>query len=433
MTQKDVMQLLIAEDIGAVPSVAAGSAITDYSDLADGEVAVVNSHNIVLSASTVLTDDLVAQFGIRVVQRSGSELIYSDFIKQNNIVGYKGQTDDAGQEQITYIGYDGSSGSINAANSKLYVVRISLEEMDVTGQGQAMILNAPYKSDASATQLEVATGVAKALANALNRQTVKPIKAELIANVAYAATQAFANTCTVVKGGEHVTCATSTDYNTNVDLAVGDYVRFSGAPSTTGCLVSDGIYKVIELTSATQFKVDRPVEVASQTFTAALVGATVLPAADMASANLGIKLTGIERSFILPKYRYSKVRFHVGLDSATSFANTAVNYSQNAKLGYGTYEQIAQLEWDLLGNEGNPYRGDFLFSAARSDAESTAAYDTISINYFGDHSTLGIGGTPRRNKQLVIAFETGFSNGEAPDIVADVLDAYSTQSSGIGV
>lgn len=433
MTQKDVMQLLIAKDIGAVPSVAAGSAITDYSDLEDGEVAVVNSHNIVLNASTVLTDDLVATHGIRVVQRSGSELIYSDFIKQNNIVGYKGRTNDAGQEQISYIGYDGSSGSINAANSKLYVVRLSLEELDVTGQGQTMILNAPYKSDASATQLEVATGVAKALANALNRQTVKPIKTELISNVAYAATQAFANTATVVKGEEYVTVATSTDYNTNVSLAVGDYVRFSGAASTTGCLVSDGIYKVIELTSTTQFKVDRPIEAESQVYTSALVGATVLPAADMASANLGIKLTGIARTFSLPKYRYSKVRFHVGLDSAESFASTAVNYSQNAKLGFGTYEQIAQLEWDLLGNEGNIYRGDFLFSAARSDASSTAAYDTISINYYGDHSTEGIGGTPRRNKQLVLALETGFADNEAPDIVINVLDAYATQASGVGV
>lgn len=433
MTQKDVMQLLIGEDIGAVPSVAAGSAITDYSDLTDGELAVVNAHNIVLSASTVLTDDLVAESGIRVVQRSGTELIYSDFIKQNNITGYKGRTDSAGQEQITYIGYDTSSGSINAANSKLYVVRLSLQEVDDTGFGQEMIINAPYKSDASATQLEVATGLAKALANALNRQTVKPVKAELISNVAYAATQAFANTCTVVKGEEYVTCGTSTDYNTNVSLAVGDYVRFSDAAATTGCDTDDGIYKVIELTSTTQFKVDRPIEATSQVYTAALAGATVLPAADMASANLGIKLTGIARTFSLPKYRYSKVRFHVGLDSAESFSTTPVNYSQNAKLGFGTYEQIAQLEWDLLGNEGNPYRGDFLFSAARSDADVGAAYDTISINYFGDHSTEGIGGTPRRSKQLVVALETGFSNNEAPDIVADVLDAYSTQSSGVGV
>ena len=433
MTQNDVMQLLIGKDIGAVPTVAAGSPVVDYSSLADGEVAVVNSHNIVLSAASVLTDDFVAESGIKLVQRSGTDLLQSDLIKQNNILSYKGALDAAGTEQISYIGYNGTSGAIEVANSKLYVIRLGLKEKDQTGQGQEWIINAPYKSTASATEDAIANGLALSLANAVNRQTVKPMKVELIANTAHAATGAFDNTCTVVNGEKLVTVGTNKQYDTGTELAVGDYVRFSAAPAVTGSLVSDGIYKVVELVSTTQFAVDRPIEASSQAYTAALVGATVLNAAKIAAADLGLRLTGIARAFDPGKFRYSKVDFHIGLDSSESFGDTGITLSQAMSLGSGTYEQIAEREWELEGNRGSVYEGDFMQPTRKADAVSTSTYDQIGITYFGDHSVGAVGATPRRNKQLLLALATGFSDNEAPDIVVDVLDAYSTQTSGIGV
>ena len=433
MTQNDVMQLLIGKDIAAVPTVSAGSAVVDYSSLADGEVAVVNSHNIVLSAASVLTDDFVAESGIKLVQRSGTDLLQSDLIKQNNILSYKGALDAAGAEQVSYIGYNGTSGAIEVANSKLYVVRLGLREKDQTGQGQEWIINAPYKSTAAATEHAIANGLALSLANAVNRQTVKPMKVELIANTAHAATGAFDNTCTVVNGEKLVTVGTDTDYDTNTALAVGDYVRFSAAPATTGSLVSDGIYKVVELVSATQFAVDRPIEAASQAYTAALVGATVLNSTKIAAADLGLRFTGIARSFDAGKFRYSKVEFEIGLDGPDSFGDTGITLSTDMSLGSGTYEQIAELEWELEGNRGSEYMGDFMQPTPKSDADAAATYDQVAITYFGDHSVGAVGATPRRNKQLILALATGFSDNEAPDIVVDVLDAYSTQDSGVGV
>jgi len=433
MTQNDVMQLLIGKDIGAVPSVSAGSLVTAYGDLVDGEIAVVNAHHSVLSASSVLTDDIVAESGIKLLQRSGTELLSSDFIKQNNILSYKGTTDAAGAEQISYIGYNGTSGAIEVQNSKLYVVRLSLQEKDQTGQGQEFIINAPYKSTASATESAIANGLALSLANAVNRQAVKPLKVELITNVAHAATGAFDGTGTVVYGEKLVTIDTDRSYNTSVALAVGDYVRFSAAPATTGCLVGDGIYKVVELVGTTQFNVDRPIEQASQVYAPGLAGCTVLNAVKIAAADFGIRLTGIARAFALGKYRYSKVEFEIGLDSPESFGDTPITLNTAMSLGSGTYNQIAELEYSLEGNRGDVYKGDFMHPAEKSDAAAAATYDQIAITYFNDHSIMGVGATPRRTKQLIVALATGFSNNEAPDIVVDVLDAYSTQSSGIGV
>jgi len=51
LAQNNVMTLLIGKATGA-PTTAAGSPIIGTASLADGELAVVNGHNIVLSAVT---------------------------------------------------------------------------------------------------------------------------------------------------------------------------------------------------------------------------------------------------------------------------------------------------------------------------------------------------------------------------------------------
>jgi hypothetical protein len=436
MTQNDVMQLIIGKAAAAtaVPTTALNQIVTDYTKLTDGEICAVNSHNMILSATSVLTDDIVAESGIKLLKRNGTDIITSDLIKQGNILAVKPVAYAAPAEQVSYIGYNGTSGEIEVANSKLFVVRLTLKEQDVTGQGQMMILNAPYKSDASATQLEVALGLAQQLSRLLRRQPVVPIWSALICDVAYAATAKMAHDCTIVNGEQYVTVGTNSQYNTNVELAVGDYIRINNTSTTTGCAVTNMIYKVIELTSGTVFKVDRPIEAATGTYPTLISGAnkggrvTVLTAAKVAASDLGIKLTGVARTFSVGKTPYSKVQFEIGLDSVSSFGTTPVTYSTKMSLGQGTYEQVAELEWNLLGNDGNPYPGDFMWTAARALAVSGGTYNLVGINYFENHSTGGIGAQPRRLKQLLIALPSSYDNNDSADILLDILAAYTTQS-----
>lgn len=446
MTQNDVMQLFIGKDVGAStptsPTALPNHIINIYSALADGEMAVVNAHNMVLSATSVLTDDVVAESGIKIIMRNGTDILQSDLIKQANILHVKSQVDVAAAEQLSYIGYNGTSGSIDVVNSKLYVVRISLKEQDYTGIGQQMILNAPFKSDASATQLEIALGLAQQLSRLFRRQAVPPIQAMHVcsASVGGAAfTGRFAHDVTITKGEQYITVGTNCQYNTNVEPVVGDYVRLNDVSTTTGVAVTDEIYKIIELTSGTVLKVDRPIEAESGTYPTLISSlnkggrAAVITAANALAASHGIKLQGVARTFSVGKTPYSKVSFDIGLDSASSFGETPITYTTKMTLGQGNYEQIAELEWNLLGNDGNPYPGDFMWTAARALATSGKTYDQLSITYYGDHSTGGVGATPRRLKQLLLAFETGFSTTEAPDIVCDVLAAYTTQAISIAV
>jgi hypothetical protein len=437
MTQNDVMTLIVGKAVPAtaVPTAAINTIVSDYSKLTDGEIIITNSHGMVLSATSVLTDDIVAESGIKLMKRNGTDVITSDLIKQGNILSIKPIAYAAAAEQVTYIGYNGTSGAIEVANSKLYVIRTSLKERDLTGQGQEWILNAPYKSDASATQIEIALGLVQQLSRLYRRQTVPPIYPVLVCDVAYAATAKMAHDCTIVNGEYYITAGTNSQYNTNVELAVGDYVRINPVSTTTGCAVTNQIYKVTELTSGTVFKVDRPVEAPSGTYPTLISGAnkggrvTVLTAAKIAaSTQFGLKLTGIARTFTVGKTPYSKVEFLIGLDSASSFGSTTVTYTTKMSLGQGTYEQVAELEWNLLGNDGNPYPGDFMWTAARALAVSGGTYNLVGINYFENHSTGGIGAQPRRMKQLIIALPSSYDNNDSADILLDILAAYSTQA-----
>jgi len=433
MTQNDVMQLLIGKTCAGSPTSADGVVITEACDtyLLDGEIVTTNAHNVVVNATTVLSDARVLQDGFKFIQRSGTELISTDLIKADNIRNYHGELDAVAAEQLTYIGYDGTAYALEVNSSKLYVTRISLREGDDTGQGQEMIINSPYKSDSTATQAEVGLGIALALSNSLRRQTVKPIKSELVNSAAHTAANLIDHDATVVNGSKNFSVANNLTYQTAGEtLAVGDYVRIGTIAA--GTALTDGVYKVMVIT-ALVVTVDRPIEMPTGTYATGTADIEVIPAATAIAADFGMKLTGIARAMTVGKFRYSKVSFKVGLDSSESYGDTPVTYTTTMDLGHGTYNQIAQLEWELLGNRGSDYRADFLYSAEKADAVATSTYDTLAINFFGDHPTEGVGATPRRAKQLVVALETGFTGGSSSDLICDVLDAVTGISGGVGV
>ena len=196
MTQKDVMQLLIGKDVGVgTPTSTAGMDPIYYATdtyLLDGEIVATNSHNQVVNASTVLTDDLVAQHGLKFIQRSGDKLIHSDLIMQDSIRRVVGKVDVAFAEQLTYIGFAGvASGEIFEQNSTLYVIRLNMMETDLTGFGQEKILNIPFKSDAGATEIEIANGLVLAGDKVLRRQVVQPMRIDLVNKAAVDGADAF--------------------------------------------------------------------------------------------------------------------------------------------------------------------------------------------------------------------------------------------------
>lgn len=436
MNQLDYMQILVGRDVGTKSTAnATGTQITTYDVLKDGEFCITNSHNVVISPLSILTDDLVAKYGFKFIVRKGTTLLNSDLIKIDNIRSCYGIADSAAAAQLTYIGYNGSSGAIVETDNVPYVPRFILKWQDRTGQGQNNILDGVYKSGTGAIQEDICLGIVHSLDNAFNRQDYPPIVVNAICNVAVATAYVFKHDqdATIVQGSKVITQGTDLTYEETgtSTLVAGDYVRIG--TSGSGTALTSSVYKVMSVDSATTYTVDRPVKEASGTYHHGTADIRVISAAQAAAANWGIKCTGQTMQFSPGKFRYKVVTFEVGLND--SFGDTPVTYSTASNKGVGVYSEIAELEWELKGNQGLVYAADYLqpsFTLVADHTATTATYDQIAISYFDDHQTSAVD-VSQSAKQLILAAVTGFATTEPFDQLCDALAALGWDMSAIAV
>jgi len=125
------------------------------------------------------------------------------------------------------IGYNGTSGSIDASNSTDYVAHFTWRDNSKTfGCNNQPVKFAAYRSDASATQLEIATGLAESFNKNFSYEDPKLMKAEILSAGASVALGTSVNTVTMTNGSKYFT-ASDIDDSTGggTALAVGDYLR----------------------------------------------------------------------------------------------------------------------------------------------------------------------------------------------------------------
>jgi hypothetical protein len=427
MEQSHILNLLIMGADSTVPVTAANSYITDYTCLDDGAFSVCNDQNMVLDANTVLTDDRVALNGIRLVGRYDTKLVYSDFIKASEVVTYRGIATHAAAEQISYIGYTGSGNSISVINANTYNLTIHFYQTGRTGQGRDEYIDIMYKSDDAATATSVAFGLMGNLVPSLKKQPESTITADVINSVALVNNDRLAHALTVVNGSKYATVATDWTTSAAVVPAVGDLLRLGSATGTNAAVaLGSPVYKIISFPgSALVVELDRPYTGTSAALTAS-TSASVIPIANV--GNYGIRLTGVAPTWTLGKRPWQKVAFTIGL---TNFGSTAITYSTASDTGQGLEDQIKDLEWFTNGEGGDKYRGDYMYQGYTSRVTSGHTYDQLAITWIGGGRNESISGSMRNPKQLIIANDTVFDEGDANDIVLEVLDAYTTIASGL--
>ena len=422
MEQSHVLNLVICGSDSTEPVTAAGQTVDSYADFDDGAFSVTNDQNVVLSAASVLTDDRVALHGIKLMGRYGTSLVQTDLIRVDDVISFRGIADAAAAEQVTHIGYNGSSGAIEMINSNTYKIKLNFYEQGRTGQGQHDFISAFYESDASAVGGEVVFGIEKLLRLACNKQAERPVKFAILNSAALDTNLDFDHAVTVVNGSNWVTVAT--DLGTDggvVEAAVGDFIRLGSATETDAAVaLGSAVYKIEEI-SGLNLKLDRPVTGVSGSYTAS-TDAQLIQAATANAASWGIRCTGIARTHTVGKRPYSKVHFTVGLED---FGTTTVVYTTAMSLGSGTPEQIADLEYFTEGQHGYKYRGDYMYYPAyTSRVTSTSMYDQITLTWTPGSRVESIGGPGHNPKQLIIALDTLYDDNDANDIITDVIDAW---------
>jgi len=140
---------------GDASLMASGTVITKASDITAGVLAIVNSTN-----TTVTTDQTgTAPYLVRVVQRVGDDLVYSPFIncaKLNRVVA---QTGVLPVEQVSYVGYNGTSGLLADAASSDYIIKGIIKNTKVSYNTTPQINHWSHASASSTSESAIAKGL----------------------------------------------------------------------------------------------------------------------------------------------------------------------------------------------------------------------------------------------------------------------------------
>lgn len=346
-----------------------------------------------------------------VVQSRGASLapIVSPIIKKTDVVKASRKAYTAATEQVDYIGYNTSSGSIDAINDNLYRIRLSMDESLNSNKGRIYIKDGVYQSDATATQVEIANGLVTSLVNNFKREPEKAIKFERVTSSTV--TPATTGTLDVRYGSPYVTASVDID---NGGAVVGDYLVLTGPDSIATA------YKIVALDTTNQIAtLDVPFQGTSDT---ALPDASVgfITAANAAAGNWGIKLTGRPLKFVVGKIAYRKARW---VTSIQDFGATTITNSVGAAEGNGTTEQAQEFEYFMRGNDSeNFHMGEPNIYSRIADVVVGTNYDQIFLNVEETGSSLVMN---KRKKQIALLLPETAPNyaiaGTADDIT-DVLE-----------
>jgi len=234
-------------------------------------------------------------------------------------------------QQLTAIGFNGTTGALPVANETSFYIKIRKNDNDAANRSQPFSLFAQFKTDATATQEELAFGL---VANGIANMRLEPangyLRFEALINNAGAAITG-PTTYDVVYGSKTVTI----DAAITAGLAVGDVI------------VLDGIAYKVEAISATAVTLESAYQGATATIAAASVKGVA--AATAATADFGVRLRGVEAPFDVVRFR----DFYVNRFTATfSDDATPVTHLQGASEGVGAWQHVAMDEYMNYGYEG---------------------------------------------------------------------------------
>lgn len=241
-------------------------------------------------------------------------------------------------QQVTTVGYNGTTGALPVANNSDFFIKVRKHDNDAANRSQPMSLFAgPVRTDAAGTQDELATALIKNGAKNFAQEPANGyLKFEAICDAAGAVPTGTTTLFTPVNGSRRVTID-----GTLTNVAVGDYIRLEG----TG--VTSAVYKVTAYTASTSITLDTAFVGTAAAY--AIANVRRVTAVLAASANFGVRLTGIAAPFNVNTFRdYYANRFNVTF----SDTSTLVTLLTGARNGNGVFQQVAMDEYMNYGFEG---------------------------------------------------------------------------------
>ena len=242
-------------------------------------------------------------------------------------------------QQITTIGYNGTTGSLPVANNTDFWIKIRKRDNDAANRSQPMSLFAgPVKTDSTGTQEELAFAlVISGLANFNDEPANGYLKFEALCSGTQADWSGTATHLSLTNGSK-----------------VALFTDNTGAASTATAPTVGGIVRILGVA----YKITAS-STTSITLNYAYQGATGLVAGGTTAAtqagivgtpgDYGIRMTGVAAPFNVNSFRdYYANRFTATFSDST----TLVTHLQGAYNGNGVWQQVAMDEYMSYGFEG---------------------------------------------------------------------------------
>lgn len=418
-SERNIKKVFIGAAIDRSSGVIAGALATPEL-LADGEIVVTDMSNVILDTVTVLGKPMIKIIQGRTTAKDPS--FRQEVLRLDEVVNYTGDAYSAAVEQVTYVGYNGTSGSIEVIPNNLYFLRISRITNTFVRGGQFIGKYGQFNSTSSSTQFQITDGLVKNLVANFQPEykLEKDICFELVSSGADS-TMTGPTSFTFTKGSKTVTYV-GTD---PTGPSVGDFLR-------AGTGTTSAVYKITAIsTSANTITLDMAFQ--NETKTSLLAAVKYVTAAAAAAGNWGIKQSGRPMKFDILRWgQYDKLRWNVTLDG---FGATEITFTTAASEGAGVFELVASDETLSWGKEGQAFIVQTPPLIREQDSSSTGTYSCLNVGFrnkvehmvgAGEHfgniiSYLNnpISGSTNYTGDAVGANSTSF---------VDVLDAYIAQN-----
>lgn len=353
-------QVLIAKDLTLTSSPA------NPSELKEGELRAFDiDGNVIDNVRASANVDTLMFFALGSV--AGKPAIISKHFYGRDIVDYKVERFNAGQPQITTIGFNGTAGDLGVAS----VTGGSIKLIDIS-QGYEPFKRITIDVVSKATPV----AAAEAAAALLNANTKVPVSAEVLADltsVQLVDDVTGANVVFAVTNGSKTITATVTTGEEIASLAAGEYLRLGSATDK-----ASPIYKVASIAAGSGTSQVVTLETAFAGATAAGVAAGRIAAAPVAADEAGVKVTA---SAITQSIQTALAEDFAGVSVTATQAPDGMSGADTAKM--------TELERKNFGTFGF-YETNYLPQTPDSRVESGVDYDLhwLSIKNDNDRNVL---------------------------------------------
>lgn len=388
LSVKNLQEVQVGKNIGRTANVQITDPTNATTYIADGEIVVLNSSGAIYDSATM---SYSTSPWIQLVQRSGSNLIVSNKIYGNKLFTYTGQGADAqGTEQITHIGYNGTTGSLDTSGSDDFYLTLTPNQDDMQWSEQKQ------KNVTLVTKATVGTSQAvlasKIVQNVMKKYLIDgiPLTAAML-NSGAAAIFTGAATVAVTHGSNVIVPNAAI---TNVGFGAGSLIRIGVTGSAVGTTVPVYTVKEAHPTIANAWILDQPYAGPSNSALAVANAGLVT-----AGANYGIRFTGKALPFTLDFFKFKRVNFTVQMQG---FGATPLFKTQNTTYGQGDGRLCAEEESFCKGFQGalnrmtvplpaitidSNYSTTTSLNTTYADAFVTASqlYETVQISFYGEN------------------------------------------------